>query len=507
MVSGIIEGNSRKDAIVKLKKTGLIVTKLKEYDKSEQKTWRDYLKPVNININVNRTVKEKKGDGSVGPLSEEQFNSLLSVVKRNIKKKNQEEIYEVDVNKIQDEDFIQTLDAELDINEEELIDASKQKNTNILTADINMDLIKSIINKEKKKGNEAGKKRLKKKKVKAKEVMMFTKQFAVLLETGIPLIKGLQLMVQQTKNQYFQKVLAVITKDVAEGYNLSISMAKFLNVFDEYYITMVATGEATGELSETLNLLYEYQFNKQKLRSKVVSASIYPLIIFFLLIIGIIAASVFVMPNFVKLFANMELPFITRMVFGALTAIGKNIHFIILGIVLFVIGFKIALKNPYVKYTVDYKLLQLPVFGKFLKEYQMTNVLKTLYISLKNGIPLTKSLEITMENTTNFAIKYELRDVLNSVIQGVPMSMTMQNKNVFPDLVVQMIKTGEESGKMQDTIDKTCNYFVWSVDNFVEKASKWIEPIMIIFVAVFVVLFVFAIAVPLFSISSGEIGI
>lgn len=529
-VSGIIEGKTRKDAIAQLKKEKITVIDLIEHkEKEKRKKIKDVLtetvKKMNVGVGININISKKdntpqntgKVVGNINSSGLTKRDNVNNAQKEKLtlddilaqqsevsyanssKKQVQNELDSIDIDKIVNSNFAN--------NEDSNYTALKPEKKNVLKQDINMNTVKELFSKDIKLGGKGDNKKKSslfgRKKVKKADIMLFSRKINTLLETGVPLVKCLQILIEQTSNSYFQKVLAVITKDVSNGSPLSQSMKKFPNVFDDYYTSMVGSGEATGELSTTFNLLYDDMLSKQQLKNKIISASIYPIIIMCLLVVCVIVASVVIIPQFKQLFNGVPLPKFTQVVFGTLDFIGKNIVWEAIGAFLIYVGGRIALSFIQIRYWIDLQKLRIPVIGKVINEYSVTIILKSLSLSMKNGLSVTDSLELAVRNTQNIAIKFELQKVLNSVIQGIPISVAMSESPVFPNLTVQMLKIGEESGRMQDIIEKTAVYYEWNISSFVDKASKWIEPIAIIFTAIFVVIFVFAIAIPMFDLSSG----
>lgn len=520
LVSGIIEGKSRKDAIVQLKKKKITIIDLKEEKNTPTQILKRKLsnrldkiknskrfssisklnKLKNMNLSLNININQIEVDtSSKKSNSKNKKNKINPKTFKKIQQKALEQsLLDIDIEEMSNPDYFKKIDKEIRKQEKK-----SKKNKNVLTTDISMDSIKKFLNTDLKSLKQNKKKKLGRRKVKKKEIMMFSKQFVVLLEAGIPLVKCLQILMQQTKNSYFQRVLAYLAKEVSQGSTLSNALSKFPHVFDEYYISMVKTGEATGELSHTFEMLYRNMLSNQKLKSKIIEASIYPIFIFTILIFAMLAAVFIIIPQFEELFAGQPLPDFTRIYFGIIKFIGRNIIYIIGSFIGFIITFKLALKNVYFKYFVDLQKFKIPVLGNVIKEYQNTIMLKTLNISLSSGISLTESIAIAINNTTNYGMKFELQNVLNAVVQGVPLSVAMQSSSVFPNYTVNMIKIGEESGKLQEMIENTYEWYDWKISTFIDKASKWMEPASILLVAIFVAPMIFAIALPMFEISSG----
>lgn len=536
-VNGVVEANTKKGAIMQLKKQKIIVIKIDEYkekkdlkffiskltvlkkepkEKGNEKSKPEYLKKITnslqflkrkqniINININTedsNTNEKNEDKSKYTFNEINYalkrDDVISNIKQETKKVVVEELNDIDVDAIMNTDFRNGLST---------FKKKKDKKPSLLTAEFDIETLKKILNSDiggSGKKN-AGVKKKKSKKVSSKELLMFCKKLSTLLETGVPITRCLQILMEQTENAYFQKILAVVTKDIAHGTSLSESMRKFPNVFSPHFTALVKTGEDTGELSTTFTLLYDEILNSTKIKSKVKGAAMYPCVILGVLFLAFIIAAKILVPMFTDLFDGMGLPKFTEIVFNFLSFFDKNLVWIIASIFIGVNILNLALRNITIRYRFDVFKLKLPKIGLIMTEYHIINILRTMDISLKNGLSMPDSLELAIETTENIALKFELQKVLNKVVQGISLSIAMKESPVFPSLCVQMLKIGEESGRMEDLIVKTLEFYEWELNDFLDKSSKLIEPFAILLVAVFVVCFVFAVAIPMFDLSSGQ---
>lgn len=550
-VNGIIEANTKKGAIIQLKKQKIIITNIKEHKEKKDikylinsvntlikgktkpkkeidmsKIESSYIKQFSdtiknkfkkpssekvqggdtiVNINISSS---NLGFGSDENSSDEKtkfaFNEIntalkkdyiLESLKQETKKEVAEELNDIDVDAVMATDFRDGLSS---------FKKEKEKKNSLLTSEFDLETLKTILNADLG-GNKksVGPKKKSSKKVSSKELLMFCKKLSTLLETGVPITRCLQILMEQTENAYFQKILAVTTKDIAQGTTLSESMKKFPNVFSAHFTALVKTGEDTGELSTTFTLLYDEILNSTKIKSKVKGAAMYPCVILGVLLVAFIVAAKILVPMFNDLFDGMALPKFTEIVFNFLSFFDKNLVWIIVGIFIFVNILALSLRNITIRYKFDAFKLSIPTIGTIVTEYQIINVLRTMDISLKNGLSMPDSLDLAIQTTENIALKFELQKVLNKVVQGISLSLAMKESPVFPSLCVQMLKIGEESGRIEDLIVKTLEFYEWELNDFLDKSSKLIEPFAILLVAVFVVCFVFAVAIPMFDLSSG----
>lgn len=550
-VSGLTENINKKDAVIQLKKDNITITKIEPYNENKgvnkllsklnlspkmKRTTKKEIttkelkskltttlfnfknkvginknkytnKSNNIIINVNQQSPIEKSLSSMSKTNKKfnvdninealQASELFEQLKSFDSKQTKNELEGINVDVIMNSDFKDNLDDFV---------IEKEQKKSLLTSEFDINTLKKILNSDiggNAKKDASGIKRTRSKKVKQREILMYCKKMATLLETGIPITRALQLLMQQAESEYFQKILGVVTKDVSQGMALSISMAKFPKVFTPHFTALIKTGEDTGELAKTFELLHKELMDSEKLKSKVKAASMYPCCILFVLFVAFIVSAKILVPMFNSLFEGMGLPPFSKAVFAFLTFFDKNLLWIVLSIFGIVAFLKFLLKNLSIRYRFDVLKLKIPVIGQVITQYHIINILRTLDIALKNGLSIIDSLELAIQTTSNIAYKFELQKVVNKVIQGVSLSQSMEESAVFPLLCTQMLKIGEESGKMNELIERTLEYYDWTLNDFIDKVSKLIEPVAIIFVAIFVVMFVFAVAMPMFDLSSG----
>lgn len=550
-VSGLTENINKKDAVLQLKKDNITIVKIEPYD--ENKGVNKLLSKLNLSPKMKRTTKKEittkelkskltttllnfknkvginknkntnKNNNIIINLNQQsplekslsgmsktnkkfdidninealQTSELFEQLKSFDSKQTKDELEGINVDVIMNSDFKDNLDDFV---------KEKEEKKSLLTPEFDLNTLKKILNSDiggNSKKDINGIKKTRSKKVKQREILMYCKKMATLLETGIPITRALQLLMQQAESEYFQKILGVVTKDVAQGLSLSISMSKFPKVFTPHFTALIKTGEDTGELAKTFELLHKEIMDSEKLKSKVKAAAMYPCCILFVLFVAFIVSAKILVPMFNSLFEGMGLPPFTKAVFAFLTFFDKNLLWIVLSIFGSITFLKFLLRNLSIRYRFDVLKLKIPVIGQVITQYHIINILRTLDIALKNGLSIIDALELTIQTTSNIAYKFELQKVVNKVIQGVSLSQSMEESVVFPLLYTQMLKIGEESGKMNDLIERTLEYYDWALNDFIDKTSKLIEPVAIIFVAIFVVMFVFAVAIPMFDLSSG----
>lgn len=340
-----------------------------------------------------------------------------------------------------------------------------------------------------------------------KEVIYFTRQLGVLLSSGVALPTSLLSLSEHTNNKKMKKVIAEINQKVQGGNSLSSAMANFPNQFNELYVSLVYVGESSGTLSECLLDLADFQELQYKIKKKVRNAMIYPIVILIVVAILLVLGSHFLMPMFVGLFeeTEMELPRLTKVVFW----LAGYIEYVIIGIAAFIIFmFVIA---PYMEsfykfirqYT-DMLILKIPVIKNTALTLSMFYFTNPLALMQKNGIRLIDSLKMSYNVVPNHVIKEEIKDATHLLMEGVSISEALSEQPHFDSVVCSMIKTGEDSGSIEKTLEHLSGYYAERLEADTEALMQMIQPIIILIIAAIVVPIIFAIFIPVLDLSSGS---
>ena len=340
-----------------------------------------------------------------------------------------------------------------------------------------------------------------------KRIAIFTRQFSVMLDAGLPLVQCLEILGDQEEHKMFKATIIQVRSDVEAGMSLADSMKKHPKAFDALYTNMVAAGEAGGILDIILQRLSIYIEKAVKLNSQVKSALIYPVAV-----IVIAAGVVFiilwkVIPVFAQLFAGLggEMPILTRIVIAASNFIGR--YFIFIFAVLFA-GF-IAVQRYHKTYrgrrVIDGMLLKVPVVGMLLRKIAVARFCRTLATLTSSGVPILDGLEITAKTSGNAIIEDAVMAVRKSVEEGKTISEPLADTKVFPAMVVQMINVGEQTGALDQMLSKIADFYEDEVDTAVNGLMKLIEPLMITVLGAVIGTIVAAMYLPLYSILS-QIG-
>jgi len=338
--------------------------------------------------------------------------------------------------------------------------------------------------------------------VDAKELAVFTRQFSVMIDAGLPLVQCLEILAGQQENKMFQKVLTGTRASVEGGSTLSAAMRQYEKVFDALYVNLVEAGETGGILDTILQRLSAYIEKNVKLKRAVKSAMVYPVAVISVAA-GVITLLLWkVVPIFATLFAGLgvALPLPTRIVIGMSNFIGSIFGFLFLvAIVGTVIALKVWYGTPGGRMAIDRALLKLPVIGILLRKIAVARFTRTLGTLISSGVPILEGLDITARTAGNAVIEKALMDVRKALEAGRNLADPLRDSNVFPGMVTQMIGVGEQTGAMDAMLQKIADFYEDEVDAAVKDLLAAMEPMMIVFLGVVVGGIVISMYLPLFS--------
>jgi type IV pilus assembly protein PilC len=345
-------------------------------------------------------------------------------------------------------------------------------------------------------------------KVNAKSLAVFTRQFSVMIDAGLPLVQCLDILGNQEDDKNFAGVILQTRADVEGGASLADAMKKHPKAFDPLFTNMIAAGEAGGILDTILKRLATYIEKAVKLKSQVKSAMVYPVAV--IVIAGVVVGVILwkVIPTFASLFAGLgaELPLPTRIVIAASDFLVRFMPFIIGG--LFALGF--AFKQYYAtdggRHTVDAIMLRLPVLGSIFRKIAVARFCRTLSTLISSGVPILDGLDITARTAGNAIVEDAILSTRKSIEQGETIAAPLKETNVFPSMVVQMIGVGEATGALDTMLSKIADFYEEEVDTAVAGMLTLLEPIMIAFLGGVVGGIVIAMYLPIFDLISKLTG-
>lgn len=342
-------------------------------------------------------------------------------------------------------------------------------------------------------------------KVKSKELVVFFRQMAVMIDANIPIVRGLRIFSQQTESDYLKEIITEVANEVEGGQSLSSAMSMFPNTFSDFYVNIIMSGETSGRLSEVMNYVADQKEKDYDLESKIRGAMVYPsFIVSVLLVVGFIIIA-FVIPNLAKVLSESgaQLPWITR---ALLSLSGFVSMFWWLVLLLFfgaIAAWLAFIKTPQGEHIKDSLKINIPVFGKIWRHIYIVRICRSFATLVRGGVPISQSLSVIKGVVGNVVFEGIIQDAIKSVDEGNQISESFaSNKNV-PIIVVQMISVGENSGKLEEVLEKSADFYSREIDNTVRNLSNLIEPIIMIVLGLAVGLFVAAVILPMWQLSAS----
>ena len=371
-----------------------------------------------------------------------------------------------------------------------------------------------IVCKDDKKGGGVGSANKKKKglldinigtpKVPTKDLTLFTRQLAILLDAGLPLIRALRTLERQSKNKVVKRIISETADNVEGGFTFSESLAKNPKSFDFLYVNMIKAGESAGALEIILNRLASFMEKTAKIVGKVKSAMIYPIVVISVATLVTAMLMIFIVPKFKKIFedllSGMPLPKLTVFVIGVSDFLMGQIYYLVIGIVLAIVIFKFLKKTKKGIYWIDFTKYRMPLFGPIIAKSSISRFARTLGTLMASGVPVLGGLLIVRDTASNSLVKNAVQKVHDAVKEGEGISAPLGASKVFPDMVVSMIEVGEETGKLPEMLVKIADTYDDEVDNAVDGLTSMIEPLMIVGMAVIVGTIVIGMFLPLIKI-------
>ena len=345
------------------------------------------------------------------------------------------------------------------------------------------------------------------KKIKMKTLMIFTRQLATLIDSGLPLLRGLNVLGKQERDPVLKSTVTKLADSVQSGSTFSEGLAQHPAIFNDLYVNMVKAGELGGVLELVLSRLAEFQEKAQKIKNKVVAAMVYPIIVLVLAVSIMAFLLVYIVPKFEQIFHDMlgdkPLPGITRFVISVSKFMQGHWLLILGAIVVVIVAIKFAGRTAGGRAMIDAFKLRLPLFGDLLRKTAISRFSRTLGTLVTSGVPILQALNITRATAGNMKIASAISQVHDAVKEGESIVQPLEASGVFPPMVISMVDVGEETGQLPEMLLKVADVYDDEVDNSVAALTSMLEPIMIVFLAVVVGTIVIALFMPLISIIGG----
>ncbi len=342
-------------------------------------------------------------------------------------------------------------------------------------------------------------------KVSSKELQIFTRQFATLVNSGIPIVQGLEILEDGSKNIALKSALKKIKEDISTGKRLAEAMAIHSSIFNKLYINLVKAGEEGGILDTILNRLAIYIEKAEKIKNKIKGAMWYPIGVLIISILVISIIITFVIPKFEELFKSTgkSLPQLTQMVIDLSHFATGNWYFIVGGAVAIFWSAKAFYQSPEGRLTADEFFIRLPIVGGVIQKSEIARFSRTLSTLLSSGVALLDALDIAAGSVGNAVMEKTIREAKGVISEGKSMSLPFSKNPYVPDMVVQMIGVGEQTGALDAMLAKVADFYEDEVDYAVTSATTLIEPLMMVFLGGIVAVLVIAMYLPIFGLADS----
>jgi len=340
------------------------------------------------------------------------------------------------------------------------------------------------------------------KKIKPRSMQIFSRQFATMIEAGLNIVAALVILEDQTDDVYLAEIISELRADVEGGLLLSQAMARHPKVFSELYVSMVQAGEASGMLDNVLDRVADQIEKETKLKRRVKGAMIYPTVVFTFATLVLVAMLMFIVPIFAKIFTELhgQLPFLTRVVVSASDLLRQRWYIIFPLVGFMVWGTLRYKKSESGRQKWDRIKLRIPLkIGEVVLKITMARLLRTLATLVAAGVDIIKALEIAGSTAGNWVVEQALTEARIKVQEGVPIAEPLTNDPLFPPMVSQMVKIGEETGELEKMLSKIADFYEDEVDSAIQSLTSIIEPIMMIGVGMMVGVIIIAMYLPMFK--------
>ena len=336
------------------------------------------------------------------------------------------------------------------------------------------------------------------------EIVSFTRQLSTMLSAGLPLTDALVILEKQTKNDNFSKILSEVVSDVEGGGALSASFAKHSNVFDVVYIKLIEAGETGGVLDKVLNKLALSLEKDREFKSKTRGAFIYPIIVIGVMVVVVVLMMIFVIPKLTDLYAEIgtQLPLPTRILIW-MSKFFRNYWWLLIAMTIGAIyGLRIYSKTENGAKVMSKIVLALPVWGKIRKTLALAEFTRTLGLLIGTGIPIIVALKVVRDILTSYSYKRGIDEAIERVERGAPLYQPLTVNSVFPPIIGQMIRVGEETGKMDEVLSRLAVYFETESENMIRNLTTALEPIILVILGLGVGVLVLSIILPIYNLTS-----
>jgi len=342
--------------------------------------------------------------------------------------------------------------------------------------------------------------------VKAKDLVFFSRQLAVMVSAGVPLVRALEVMIRQTGNRRLQRMVGEIASNVRGGVRLSSALASYPDVFDNFYINMVRTGETSGKLDDVLNYLADEQEKNYDLMSKITGAMIYPAFILVAVVVVIFIMMTFVVPKLTAVLteSGVALPLPTRLMIGAANFMSHSWVLLLILVILLVIFLPLWVRKSRIgRFLWDWLKLKIPVLGNLFQKVCIVRFTRSLSTLLVGGVPLNLALKIVADVVANSIYRDLILQTVKAVEDGYSISTVFANSKEVPQMLSQIMAVGEQTGQLDAVLDRMANFYAREIENILSRLTTLLEPVIIVLLGVVVAGIVAAIIMPMYNLASA----
>ncbi len=339
--------------------------------------------------------------------------------------------------------------------------------------------------------------------VKLEDLVVFSRQLATMIQSGISLVGALDILKEQMENPYFKSVLANVQQDIQQGSSFCDALAKYPNIFSGLYMNMVKAGEASGLLDEILDRLATYLEKSASLQHKIKSSMTYPVVVIFMAVGITTFLLIKVVPTFKGIFDMLggTLPLPTQILIKISEILRKNFIFLVGGVAVVVVAFFQGSKNPKVKKMIDAQKLRFPVIGELFRKVAIANFSRTLSTLIRSGVSILQSLDIVARTSGNKIVEEAVLGAKDSIRGGESIADPLSKTGIFPPMVVRMIAIGEQTGKLEFMLSKIADFYEEQVDAAVSGLTSILEPLIIAFLGIVIGGIVISLFLPILKIT------
>jgi type II secretory pathway component PulF len=342
-------------------------------------------------------------------------------------------------------------------------------------------------------------------KVKSKDLVVFFRQLSVMLEASLPLVKALRILAKQGENEKFKAIITGLADEVDGGNSLSASMEFYPAVFTKFYVNIIKSGETSGRLAEVMIYLADQKEKDYDIEARVKGAMIYPAFIIAVLVVVAFIVVAFVIPNITGILkeSGAELPFITQVLVW-LSEFVRAFWWVMILLTVIIAGLWFYwIKTESGRWFYDNLKLRIPIFGTVFRNIYIVRICRSFATLVKGGVPVAAALVVVRDVVDNVVYEDILSKTIKSVDEGNQVSESLAESQYIPSIVAQMIAVGEESGKLEEVLDQSAEFYSREIDNTVRNLSNLIEPIIMVFLGIAVGIFVLAVILPMWQLSSS----